>query len=58
MRSAIARPAASSLALLMRIPEDRRCMEVDSEDCEAPRLRCALSDWILVLMVIAMMRTP
>ena len=33
-RSEMPRPAASSLALLMRRPEDRRCREVDSADCE------------------------
>src|SRR5690606_21821681 len=49
-RSEIARPAASSLALLMRSPEDRRCREVASEDCEVVRLRWALSDITLVLM--------
>ena len=51
MRSAMARPAASSLALLTRMPEDRRCMAVDSEDWLMLRLRCALSDTRLVLMV-------
>src|SRR5262249_35727866 len=51
MRSAMPRPAASSLAELMRKPEDRRCIEVDSEFCEADRLRCAVSDATLVLMV-------
>ena len=35
MRSAIARPAASSLAELTRKPDDRRCIEVISDDCEA-----------------------
>ncbi|MOA15502.1 hypothetical protein D3C78_1356600 [compost metagenome] len=58
MRSAIDRPAASSLALLMRMPDDRRCMEVDSEVCDDVRLRCAFSDWMLVLMVMAMVKAP
>ena len=39
MRSEMARPAASSLALLTRKPEDRRCMEVASELAELLRLR-------------------
>jgi hypothetical protein len=39
MRSAIARPAASSLALLTRKPDDRRCMAVASEFCVADVLR-------------------
>ena len=54
MRSAIARPAASSLAVLTRRPEDRRCIEVASDDCEVVRLRCAFSDARLVLMVWGM----
>src|SRR5262245_31273474 len=55
MRSAIASPAASSFALLTRRPEDRRCIEVDSELCDELRLRCAVSEAAFVLMVIAMM---
>src|SRR5471032_924652 len=51
----IARPAASSLSLLMRKPEDRRCREVDSEACDVVRLRCEFSDAIFVLMTCAMM---
>jgi hypothetical protein len=39
MRDAIARPAASSLALLMRKPEDRRRNEVSSVIFELVRLR-------------------
>ena len=49
-RSEMARPAASSLALLMRRPEDRRCRLVASSEPDADRLRCALSDITLVLM--------
>ncbi|MDT4833593.1 hypothetical protein FQZ97_672070 [compost metagenome] len=52
MRSAMARPAASSLALLTRRPEDRRCMEVASEPCEDIRLRWAFIDITFVLMVV------
>ena len=46
----IARPAASSFALLMRRPVERRCSEVCNEACEVFRLRCALSELALVLM--------
>jgi hypothetical protein len=58
MRSAMARPAASSLAPLTRRPEDRRCIEVAREDWLVLRLRCALSDTRLVLMVWAMKESP
>ena len=51
MRSAIARPAASSFDELTRRPEDRRCIEVDSDSFDVARLRCAFSDEMLVLMV-------
>ena len=50
-RSEIARPAASSLALLIRKPEDKRCSEVDNAFCELFKLRCAVSDATLVLMI-------
>ncbi len=43
-------PAASSLALLMRRPDDRRWMEVLSEPWLTPRLRWAVSEATLVLM--------
>src|SRR5690606_34964427 len=49
-RCEMARPAASSLALLMRMPEDRRCRLVARSAPDAVRLRCALSDITLVLM--------
>jgi len=54
----MARPAASSLALLMRKPEDRRCMEVDNEDWDIDKLRCAVNELMLVLMVEAILVTP
>jgi len=54
MRSEIARPAASSFALLMRIPDDRRWIEVFSCDCEVARLRCEFRDATLVLITDAM----
>ncbi|WP_240467121.1 hypothetical protein [Comamonas sp. lk] len=42
----------------MRKPEDRRCMDVASWLWEELRLRWALSDWILVLMMAAMAYVP
>src|SRR3989344_4519407 len=53
-RSEIARPAASSLALLIRKPDDRRWMAVFSDIWLVPRLRWAVSELMLVLMVAAM----
>ena len=50
----IARPAASSAALLMRKPDDRRCNACDSPACDEVRLLCALSESMLVLRVNAM----
>ena len=50
IRSEMARPAASSLAVLMRRPEERRCSDVASADCELLRLRCAFNDEMLVLI--------
>src|SRR5487761_2155298 len=50
IREAIAMPAATSLALLTRKPEDRRCREVCKEPWEAFRFRCAFSDDKLVLI--------
>jgi hypothetical protein len=47
----MARPAASSLALLMRKPEDRRCMDVASEAWVIDMLRCALNELMFVLMM-------
>ena len=54
IRSAIARPAASSLEELTRRPEDSRSIEVDSDVCEVFRCRCEFSDVMLVLMVWGM----
>src|SRR3990167_1163083 len=54
MRLEICRPAASSLALLMREPVDRRCMVVANALEEPFRLRWVLSDAMLVLTVRAM----
>jgi hypothetical protein len=50
IRSAMDRPAASSLALLMRRPEDKRCRDVARDDWDVLRLRCAFSDAMLVLI--------
>ena len=55
MRSAIDRPAASSLDELMRRPEDRRCIDVASDICEPDRLRWASMDAMLVLIERVMM---
>src|SRR5690606_39782791 len=49
-RLAMAWPAASSLALLMRRPEDRRSMAEPSMDCDLVRLPWATSESTLVLM--------
>ena len=57
MRSAIARPAASSLAELTRKPEDRRCMDVAREVCDKFRFRCAFSETMLVLIVWGMLHS-
>src|SRR5882757_7746740 len=47
--SEIARPAASSAALLMRRPDESFCMLFESDICVASRLRCALKASTLVL---------
>jgi len=52
----IAWPAASSLALLMRRPEDRRWIAVVSDDCDLTRLFCVISESELVLMIEDMVR--
>ena len=57
-RVEIARPAASSLALLMRRPEDRRCIAVANALCELLRLRWAVNDMMLVLMTWDMRFAP
>src|SRR5690349_12755633 len=57
-RVAIARPAASSLALLMRMPEDRRAMAVDSLLCDFARLFWAFSELMLVRTLMTMGFAP
>ncbi len=57
-RSLMARPAASSFALLMRRPDERRWMVVASELPLVLRLRWALSDIVLVLITCAMGSSP
>ena len=54
MRSEIARPAASSFELFTRMPVDRRLIEVARLVPLVARLRCALSDSTLVLMIWVM----
>jgi len=58
MRVEIAKPAASSAELLMRRPEDRRCIAVANELCDRFRLFCAVSDMMLVLMTWDMRGSP
>jgi hypothetical protein len=48
----MARPAASSLALLTRNPDDKRCKEVANELSLVAALRCAFKDATLVLIVM------
>ena len=48
--SEIAKPAASSLALLIRKPDDRRVKEVFSDDCDVFKLRCAFNEAIFELI--------
>src|SRR5690606_17109518 len=57
-RLEICRPAASSFALLMRKPVDRRWREVSRPLDEAPRLRWVFRDATLVLTVRAMVFPP
>jgi hypothetical protein len=52
----MAKPAASSLALLIRKPDDRRWMEVFRELWLIDRLRCEVNELTLVLMIAAMMK--
>src|SRR5574343_2086610 len=52
MRSAMAKPAASSLALFTRRPEDRRCIVVASDEALVARLRCAFKEAVFVLIVV------
>jgi hypothetical protein len=51
---AMARPAASSFALLTRTPDDKRVIAVVSSVAEAFRLRCPLIELKLVLIISAM----
>ena len=50
MREAIAKPAAASLALLMRRPVERRSRATDNPYCDVDRARCELSELTLVLI--------
>src|SRR4051812_20833784 len=55
IRSEMARPAASSLALLIRKPEERRCSAVVRPVADVARLRWAFKDAILVLIIELML---
>ncbi len=57
-RVEMARPAASSFALLMRMPEDRRSIAVDSLLCDLARLFWAFSELMLVLTLMTMGSVP
>jgi hypothetical protein len=50
----MARPAASSLALLMRKPDDKRVNAVVNEFWLMPKLRCAVSELMLLLIDMVM----
>jgi hypothetical protein len=50
MREAIAKPAESSLELFTRKPEDKRCVDVLTEPCDAFKLRWVFKASILVLI--------
>jgi hypothetical protein len=56
IRSAIARPAASSFALLTRKPVDRRWIDCARTLDVELRLRCAFSDIRLVLIIWAILK--
>src|ERR1017187_2327160 len=51
MRSEIARPAASSLALLMRRPDESRWIAVARSFCVLSVLYCAVNEVMFVLIV-------
>src|SRR5450631_2726063 len=55
---AIARPAASSAALLIFKPEDKRCSAWDNVDLDAVRLRCAFSESMFVFNVKGIVKAP
>jgi hypothetical protein len=46
----MAKPAASSFALLTRNPEDKRAMDVLRDKAVEAKCRCALIELILVLI--------
>jgi hypothetical protein len=54
IRSEIAKPAASSLALLMRSPEDRRSMVMAKSSFERDSLRITASEFKFELMTMGM----
>jgi hypothetical protein len=58
IRLAMDRPAASSLALLMRRPDDSRFMELESVLVVLFRFLWAFNDVMLLLIVMAMIKIP
>ncbi len=54
----IARPAASSAALLMRRPDDKRVRDCDRRLWEVPRLFCAMTESIFVFRTSDMFKAP
>ena len=58
IRFPIAKPAASSIDELMRLPEDMRSIDCSISLRELDRCLCVESDAMLVLMTLAMISTP
>jgi hypothetical protein len=52
----IASPAASSLALLILKPEDKRCTEVARLFCAEDKLFCANNDARFVLITVGILK--
>ena len=53
-----ARPAASSLAELMRRPEDSEAIALVCAPWDFVRLNCAISEFMLVLIDIVILKSP
>ncbi len=56
--SAMANPAASSAALLILKPDDKRSYEVLKRSVATPKLRCEVRDATLVRILIAIACSP
>ena len=54
----MAKPAASSEALLILFPEESRSIAVLSSTCDEANERCAFIDAVFVLITIAIFRPP